>query len=78
MKKIVFSCLVFCFSTKAFAGGVLLCDDHGHMCIRPGGINCVLIPPVHGCSDNEIDDFLSIRSATETDTMAPQGWNPDC
>lgn len=78
MKKIIFAYLVFCLSTTAFAGGVLACDDYGHMCVIPGNYNCVLIPPVHGCSNEELTELLAPRLQNVDAEMSTQGWNPEC
>lgn len=57
MKRLTFLLLTVFLTTNARAGGVLLCDDHGHVCMKPG--LCQLIPPVHGCSENELSEFLA-------------------
>ncbi len=37
-------------NTEAFAGGILLCDDHGNQCLAPSPSCAKLIPPVRDCT----------------------------
>lgn len=53
-------CLAIYFPVQVFAGGVLVCDNYGHMCVQPG-IGCGLIPPVYECSIGEMNEFISLR-----------------
>lgn len=48
-------------SSVGLAGGALACDNYGHMCAIPGNYNCVLIPPIHGCSQSELSVLTSLR-----------------